>query len=1054
MKRLFLFITCSIVLQGFATGKDLPGGGITRSKLSFLIPVNFVSNFIKAPRPDSAIFILRRTVFQPGNPDSTSFRDMLRNKIDGLSYKSTGEDYKKIISTLIELNNYNCFRLFYHNTERRIYKFLDYHPDGTLIREVILVDPATGLLEITNYYKNDLVLSRSQQKSFPPVKAENRDSLWYGLTPYLKKSGNHSVFYPDGTLKSQRYFENGIMIRVVKDTVIKKDLFGNNLNYGQRKALLIGIDEYAIPAVSGEKYRPVRRPEAVYNSLDGCVNDVNGIAEVFVSHQGFTNSNITRLTDDAGTRTGILSAFGKFSRSLKKGDFVFIHYSGMSNDVKRAGTDHFEYALVCRDWYMADSNRYDNGFIFRRELDSLFNSIKSIIGKEGQLVFSLDASGAVNTMKKDDGVENDPASFRGESNNLLFNITNKNEAPFTFMSAASPGELGQEMKDEKDSSYGAYSLALINVLKNREASTIFDLHSGIVERLRLSGKRQSPQYYSNFNQLLFESTLLSGGQKTATLPIIKQSGSAHAISVGISRYPSASQLKFSNCVNDAVSYAAFFQSQFNGIGGEKKLRSYLLTDSMATKDGILKAINETISNSKPEDYFIFNFSGYCKPLSDSTGKKVTYFVPYGLKSITDTNEIKKEGIPLVQLKDLLQLIPANNQLFITEAGSTDAFQKEFIQALIETSPTIAALSNKNRIFMVPRSSGLDKFYCNNIPVEHGPLNYFITHLSNELNFFGLFENGVYADAVKYAISRTEVGCDYFKSGYFDIFFEKEYLKDLQYYLPEETMKSRGGIGTNVARDELAAGNSKRYALVMGTNQYEATQDWDPLENATLDAEEIATELRQGFGYDVKLLLDQPIDSFYGHIAYLSRILKRNDQLIIYVAGHGDFDSMLLDDGFIVGRYSKPVKEDPYRNTYIQHTKLEKMVNRLPANQVLVILDVCFGGTFDERVARNEGRNRNTEYEDISDKSFFAEKLKIKTRLLLTSGGKDVVPDGYKGQHSPFALRLLQALNARGGSSKVLTAADLHKFVKKLPSGPLLGSFGDNNFKSEFLLLAN
>ena len=393
-------------------------------------------------------------------------------------------------------------------------------------------------------------------------------------------------------------------------------------------------------------------------------------------------------------------------------------------------------------------------------------------------------------------------------------------------------------------------------------------------------------------------------------------------------------------------------------------------------------------------------------------------------------------------------------MFITEAGSTDAFQKEFIQALIETSPTIAALSNKNRIFMVPRSSGLDKFYCNNLPVEHGPLNYYITNLISDLNLFGLFENGVYADAIKYAINKKEIDCDYFKSGYFDIFFEKDYIKDLQYFLPAEVMQSRGAIGTNQVREALAAGNSKRYALVMGTNKYDGKPDWNDLNNPALDAEDIAKELKEGFGYDVKLLIDNPIDSFYAHISYLSQVLRKNDQLIIYVAGHGDFDSVLLDDGFIVCKNSKPVKEDPYRNTYIQYSKMEKMVNRLPANQILMVLDVCFGGTFDERVAKNQGRDKATDYNDISDKSFFAKMLMKKTRLYLISGGKEVVPDGYKGKHSPFALRLLQALQGRGGSSKIITASDLKKFVERLPSGPLIGSFGDDEVSSEFILLGN
>ena len=119
----------------------------------------------------------------------------------------------------------------------------------------------------------------------------------------------------------------------------------------------------------------------------------------------------------------------------------------------------------------------------------------------------------------------------------------------------------------------------------------------------------------------------------------------------------------------------------------------------------------------------------------------------------------------------------------------------------------------------------------------------------------------------------------------------------------------------------------------------------------------------------------------------------------------------------------------------------------------MILDVCFGGTFDERVARNEARSKTDEYKDLGSESFFSEKMKKKTRLYISSGGKKEVPDGYKGKHSPFALRLLEALQTKGGASKILTGSDLFQYVKKLPSGPLLGSFGDDMPGSEFVLLA-
>ncbi|MEO5647084.1 MAG: hypothetical protein ABIQ56_01910 [Chitinophagaceae bacterium] len=117
----------------------------------------------------------------------------------------------------------------------------------------------------------------------------------------------------------------------------------------------------------------------------------------------------------------------------------------------------------------------------------------------------------------------------------------------------------------------------------------------------------------------------------------------------------------------------------------------------------------------------------------------------------------------------------------------------------------------------------------------------------------------------------------------------------------------------------------------------------------------------------------------------------------------------------------------------------------------MILDVCFGGTFDERIARNKGRDKN--YDELDKESYFSEKMKKKTRLYLTSGGKKEVPDGYKGKHSPFALQLMTALRTKGAASKILTATDMYQYVKMLKSGPLLGSFGDDEVGTEFVMLA-
>ncbi|MBC7510496.1 MAG: caspase family protein, partial [Ferruginibacter sp.] len=599
----------------------------------------------------------------------------------------------------------------------------------------------------------------------------------------------------------------------------------------------------------------------------------------------------------------------------------------------------------------------------------------------------------------------------------------------------------------------------------------YDINEAVGVNLKLlTYANQTPQVFSPDNQGIFENPEEAISTKgIATLPVLSAKGNAFVLSIGVSEYPNNNiNLRFNNSDDDAIAYNEYFTKQFDYFKDNKSkfiVQSVLLQNQQATKqkiiDGIYRAINET----KPDDYFVFNFSGFCKPLTDSNGKQVTYFIPYGLHSITDSIEIIKNGIALKELKDLFQLIPANNQLFITEAGSTEDFQKEFIQALIETSPTISSLSNKNRIFLVPKSSGLDNFTCQNVTVEHGPLNYYLTNLSDDLNIYGLFNGGIYADAVRFALNKTEVNCQFFRTGYFDIFFEKDFVKDLKNYLPDDVMQSRGTELLKKNKAIISSAISNRYALVVGTDKYLGKPNWSDLPNPILDATDISKELRDVYGFKVKQLDNPPADSVYSQLLKYASILKSTDQLIVYFAGHGDFDDLLFDDGFIVCNNSLPAANDPYRNSYIQYSKLSRMINKLPAQQVLMILDVCFGGSFNERViknnaggtmesrvARDETNTQSELYKDLNSENYFSLKMKKKTRLYISSGPESV-PDGYKGKHSPFAFRLLEALQTNGGTQKMLTAGDLYQYVKKLPSGPLMGGFGDDVQGSEFILLA-
>ncbi|MGB2704634.1 MAG: caspase family protein, partial [Chitinophagaceae bacterium] len=519
-------------------------------------------------------------------------------------------------------------------------------------------------------------------------------------------------------------------------------------------------------------------------------------------------------------------------------------------------------------------------------------------------------------------------------------------------------------------------------------------------------------------------------------------GKVWCLSIGIDDYKSKLLANFLNCESDAQSYNSFFKKEYKvKLMGDtlRNFNEYLLLGEKATKKAIIDALKDIASKASFDDYFIFNFSGYSTlHTSDSTNFS-TYFFPFSNSPLFES--VAKKNIPkdvvdsqlisLRTLQEYIQLIPANNQLFISEAGPSEKFKTEFIKSLMQNSPAVASLLNKNRVIIVPNGFGADDVKCEGNRINKGPINYYITSLDASENIYDLFKPTLAATRLAYKIKSKEISCASFSYNYFDIFFEKQFLQQYKEIFGDEDNQTRG-LKTKPKELQQTISNltAKKYALVVGTDNYKG-KGWNKLSNPIKDARAVADELYNSYGFDVQLMEDKPIDSIYKAIREYYRIAEPNDQLVVYFAGHGDVDNELLDDGFIVCTDSKSIDDDPVRNTYIPYTKLQKMLNNIPARQVLVLLDVCHGGTFDAKAFDNVKRETSTA--SISNKNvlqFLKDKLPLRTRKFLSSVGSEPAFDGKAGRHSPFANLLLQVLRARGeGTNGIVTLGDINAVLQ-------------------------
>ncbi len=249
---------------------------------------------------------------------------------------------------------------------------------------------------------------------------------------------------------------------------------------------------------------------------------------------------------------------------------------------------------------------------------------------------------------------------------------------------------------------------------------------------------------------------------------------------------------------------------------------------------------------------------------------------------------------------------------------------------------------------------------------------------------------------------------------------------------------------------IVAGLERRdFALLFATDSYD---EWGNLVNPVNDAKTIASELSEYYSFQVEMVENPSRDEIMVKIKeYAQKSYMDYDQLFIFFAGHGQFDEV-FGEGFIVCRDSR--LDDEARSSYIPHSVLRNAIDNIPSKHTLLVMDVCFGGTFDPLIARSGTRGGGDMYSEISTVEFIKRKLRFKTRQYITSGGKQYVPDGRPGMHSPFASKFLEGLRSYGGRDEVITLPELFNWLEKLSPEPRAGAFGTNEPGSDFIFVAH
>ena len=253
------------------------------------------------------------------------------------------------------------------------------------------------------------------------------------------------------------------------------------------------------------------------------------------------------------------------------------------------------------------------------------------------------------------------------------------------------------------------------------------------------------------------------------------------------------------------------------------------------------------------------------------------------------------------------------------------------------------------------------------------------------------------------------------------------------------------MGKDALADAVDA-NRKDYALIIATDKYD---NWDDLSNPINDARTIAGILKEKYGFITEVVENATLEDVNDKLFdYNTRKFSPQDQLFVFFAGHGYFDET-LGEGYVVAANS--LMNDKGKTSYLSHNILRERLDNIKCDHIFLAMDVCFGGTFDKKLAKARG---NEVMDEQIDKQYIVKKLSKRTRKFLTSGSKEYVPDGAPGHNSPFATQFIKALREiGGGAGRVLTLMELNTYFHRLPTEPYFGSYGGDDPQSDFVFVA-
>jgi WD40 repeat protein len=202
-----------------------------------------------------------------------------------------------------------------------------------------------------------------------------------------------------------------------------------------------------------------------------------------------------------------------------------------------------------------------------------------------------------------------------------------------------------------------------------------------------------------------------------------KSSTCHILAVGINNYKNP-RLSLNYAKPDAESFGKLMDER--GTSLFKSLNLHMIYDEDATREAILKKLDQLSNEINPEDVFIFYYAGHGSMVDNQF-----YFIPTESSRLYDVVSLNNEAIEATIMQEKFRRIKALKQLIVMDACQSGGSVELLANRGASEEKAIAQLSRSAGIHVMA-SAGSEQFATEFKELGHGLFTYvFIRGLQGE-----------------------------------------------------------------------------------------------------------------------------------------------------------------------------------------------------------------------------------------------------------------------------------------------------------------------------------